>query len=126
MHCPKCEAAFETFLFEGLELDRCSGCQGIWFDADEQQRLMESERAASVDTGSPRTGRKYNAVEGVRCPVCDVPMNRVTDSEQTHIEYETCSGCGGSFFDAGEIADLAHLSFGERLRQILEQTLSVR
>ena len=34
-------------------------------------------------------------------------MARVVDAQQTHIWYEVCSSCSGSFFDAGEFVDLA-------------------
>ena len=33
-------------------------------------------------------------------------MVRVVDPQQTHIWYETCSSCNGSYLDAGELKDL--------------------
>jgi Zn-finger nucleic acid-binding protein len=32
-------------------------------------------------------------------------MVRMVDAAQHHIWYESCTGCGGVFFDAGEFRD---------------------
>ena len=40
-------------------------------------------------------------------------MERKTDPEQTHIWYESCYDCRGSFFDAGEFRDLAEHSLSD-------------
>ena len=51
--------------------------------------------------------------QGFRCPRCGGAMARVVDPRQRHIWYETCHGCNGSFFDAGEFLDLAELTLSE-------------
>jgi len=33
-------------------------------------------------------------------------MVKVVDPQQTHIWFEVCSSCSGSFFDAGEFTDI--------------------
>ncbi|HSN72236.1 MAG TPA: zf-TFIIB domain-containing protein, partial [Steroidobacteraceae bacterium] len=58
-----------------------------------------------LDTGSPDTGRDFDAVQDIDCPSCRTRMQHKTDAEQTHIGYESCPGCGGVFFDAGEFTD---------------------
>ena len=37
---------------EGVEIDRCEHCGGIWFDAGEMAELQTAEAAAAIDTGS--------------------------------------------------------------------------
>jgi len=32
--------------FEGVEVDRCTLCDGIWFDALEKEQLRDTPRAA--------------------------------------------------------------------------------
>jgi Zn-finger nucleic acid-binding protein len=32
MNCPKGSAAMEIVGFDGIEVDRCTGCLGLWFD----------------------------------------------------------------------------------------------
>ena len=39
MQCPKCSAAMEKVVHEGIEVDRCTGCGGLWFDMLEHEDL---------------------------------------------------------------------------------------
>ncbi len=57
MNCPKCKASMEKVVFEGVEVDRCKGCQGIWFDFQEQKQLKSMKGAAAIDTGDKVTAR---------------------------------------------------------------------
>jgi hypothetical protein len=41
--CPKCAAPLVELHLRGIEVDRCSGCQGIWLDFGELDRLTEGE-----------------------------------------------------------------------------------
>lgn len=43
--CPKCAAPLVTITFKGVELDKCSGCGGLWFDTGELDRVMGQEGA---------------------------------------------------------------------------------
>ncbi len=60
MQCPKCHASMEKVSFEGVEVDRCAGCRGIWFDFQEQQQLKGVKGAAAIDAGDKAIGRKMN------------------------------------------------------------------
>jgi len=37
--CPKCREELEVILFRENTVDRCTGCQGVWLDAGELERL---------------------------------------------------------------------------------------
>ena len=126
MRCPKCDGDFESFRYEGIDLDRCSSCEGLWFDAAEREQVAASERPEAIDSGSRRTARRFNEMTDVDCPRCATRMTRVADREQSHIEYEFCPACRGSFFDAGEFRDLSKVSLAEKLKRILEIGLAVR
>lgn len=43
MRCPKCGGHLETLGHEGVEIDRCKDCKGIWLDAGELESLVESK-----------------------------------------------------------------------------------
>lgn len=45
MKCPKCGADLVTEDYQGIEIDRCSECSGIWFDAGEAELLSDKETA---------------------------------------------------------------------------------
>lgn len=43
MHCPKCGENLEEITFQEVQVDRCTGCQGIWLDPGELERLTVKE-----------------------------------------------------------------------------------
>ena len=113
MRCPKCRSDMEQIEIEGTEIDRCSSCHGLWFDAGELSKLRSKEVAAVLDIGDVTTGKKQNEIERYRCPRCAGPMNRLVDPDQPHIWFERCGSCRGSFFDAGELTDLVTVSVSD-------------
>jgi PAT family beta-lactamase induction signal transducer AmpG len=119
MRCPKCRADMEIVEVEGQEVDRCLECHGLWFDAGEMEILAHGSAAAALDTGTSREGRLYNVIEDYRCPRCGGHMERKVDPRQTHIWYETCGDCAGSFFDAGEFRDLAEHSVTDFFKSLV-------
>ena len=44
-------------------------------------------------------------------------MLRLVDPGQSHIWYETCANCRGSFYDAGEFLDLTDLTIADYFRR---------
>jgi Zn-finger nucleic acid-binding protein len=113
MRCPKCRSDMVMIDVQGTEVDRCENCNGLWFDAGEVEALRSKETAAIIDTGSVRQGKEFNAVDDYRCPRCGGEMCRRVDEQQRHIRYESCVGCGGSFFDAVEFLDLSQLTLSD-------------
>ncbi|MFA4985783.1 MAG: zf-TFIIB domain-containing protein [Candidatus Brocadiia bacterium] len=51
MHCPKCATVLKTITIEGLEIDECPQCKGIWFDVGElemYQKMTEEKKKSFV------------------------------------------------------------------------------
>lgn len=119
MRCPKCRADMEIINVDGIEVDRCGSCGGLWFDAGEAEQLKTKRAAATLDTGSRDLGRKQNEIDDYRCPRCGGSILRMVDPEQRHIWYEKCGACHGSFFDAGEFADLSSHTVADFFRQLV-------
>ncbi len=117
MRCPKCRADMEQIKIDGVEIDRCSSCQGLWFDLGELERLRDSKTAKAIDIGDPAGGKLQNAIDRYACPRCGGSMIRMVDPQQSHIWYEQCGSCHGSYFDAGEFADLATFNVSDILRR---------
>jgi Zn-finger nucleic acid-binding protein len=105
MNCPKCHSPFEAVSFQSIEVDRCTGCKGIWFDAQEETRLKTMQGSEQIDVGDPDVGKKFNELGNIACPKCQAKMIRMVDAGQQHIWYESCPVCYGAFFDAGEFSD---------------------
>jgi Zn-finger nucleic acid-binding protein/predicted MFS family arabinose efflux permease len=118
MRCPKCRADMEVVDYEGARVDRCVTCKGIWFDAGEIEALKSRKAAAAIDIGDKRVGRQSNSIDHYDCPRCGGAMVRVVDPVQHHIWYETCSGCSGSYLDAGELRDLSTRTVADIFRSL--------
>ncbi len=43
MHCPKCGGKMEPIMMHDIEVDKCPGCLGIYFDNSELEQLLEIE-----------------------------------------------------------------------------------
>ena len=46
MHCPKCGMDLAEIELEGIKVDKCTCCRGIWFDDGEVEQLLERESAS--------------------------------------------------------------------------------
>ena len=120
MQCPKCEAAMQAIETEKGTVDRCSQCQGLWFDLleDEDHKPL----AEAIDTGPAELGATYHAIDRIHCPVCpDSPLIRMVDPVQPHIWFESCTTCYGRFFDAGEFRDLAEVTLQDFMKRFSVQ-----
>jgi len=118
MNCPKCRAEMERVDYDGIEIDRCTGCKGIWFDSLEEEKLAALAGSERIDTGDPDVGDEFDDVDHVDCPVCQTEMIRMADRRQPHIWYESCKVCYGVFFDAGEFTDFKDDKFIDRVRSL--------
>ena len=52
MNCPKCGEMMELVTHESINVDRCPGCGGMWFDLFEAEDLIETETGASIWSSS--------------------------------------------------------------------------
>jgi len=118
MRCPKCRADMEQIEYEGIEVDRCTICNGIWFDAGEIDVLRDKQAAAAIDIGDEKAGKESNTIDSYQCPRCSGAMVKVIDPKQAHIWYETCSSCHGSYLDAGELRDLSTMTISDFFRDL--------
>jgi hypothetical protein len=41
--CPKCAAPLVTITYRNVELDKCSSCEGLWFDSGELDKVLAQE-----------------------------------------------------------------------------------
>jgi len=95
----------EKVTFGAIEIDRCTGCKGMWFDMLEEEHLKAIKGSESIDIGDAAEGAKFDEERKVDCPTCKTVMIPMVDRKQPHIQYEACTVCHGVFFDAGEFRD---------------------
>jgi NDP-sugar pyrophosphorylase family protein len=44
MRCPKCGMQLIEIDYRGIKVDKCSNCEGIWFDAGELEAVSKLEK----------------------------------------------------------------------------------
>ena len=104
LQCPKCKHGMDEVEHEGVTIDRCSHCHGMWFDADEAHQLKSLPESHAVDSGDAHEGWKWDSRVDIDCPHCGKRMELTADAKQKHIWYEVCHD-HGMFMDAGEFKD---------------------
>lgn len=117
LHCPKCRSVMALHTVAGIEVDRCTGCGGLWFDMLEQEDLKSEPEAVSLDSGDPAIADRYDHVGLIRCPVDSQPMVRMVDKAQPTIWIESCPVCYGTFFDAGEFREFSEENFRDMVHR---------
>lgn len=119
IECPKCGHGMEEISYGGdLVIDRCTHCQGLWFDEGEAELLKSKWMGDALDSGARSKGKKWNAVEDIACPRCGKDMEKASDPDQPHIWYEICRE-HGMFMDAGEFTDYKYETLLDWFRSLI-------
>lgn len=106
MKCPKCQSdTLGEYAVENVAVDRCSVCEGIWFDAQELSELL-AEDARQV--ASLRRGAVDQSADGKRgrCPRDEADLLRVFSAIEKTVILDACPECRGIWLDGGEFAKL--------------------
>jgi uncharacterized protein len=53
MTCPKCQAQMRQYERNGVTIDQCSECRGIFLDRGELERLVDAEAAFNSGRSQP-------------------------------------------------------------------------
>ena len=53
--CPKCQGAMRTYERNGVHVDQCADCRGIFLDRGELERLVDAENAWHDGATPPRS-----------------------------------------------------------------------
>ncbi|MEM6580822.1 MAG: zf-TFIIB domain-containing protein [Pseudomonadota bacterium] len=119
IECPKCgHGMMEVSYGSDLVIDRCTNCRGLWFDTGEAEKLKEKWMGEALDIGDSDIGKKWDRVEDIACPRCGKDMLKISDPDQPHVWYETCTE-HGIFMDAGEFTDYKHETLADWFRTLL-------
>lgn len=101
--CPVCRIPLVGFELDGIELDRCIDCRGIWLDPGELEAIAE---AAGVLPGGlteavrAAKGEKHGER---RCPRCQRRLRTVHVGHREAMEIDHCPRGDGLWFDQGEM-----------------------
>lgn len=107
--CPECKEALVAFELEGVELDHCVNCKGIWLDAGELEMFLELSGQEPGGLTQALRDAKRGKKHSRRCPRCNRRLRIVFhDGEDgsSAIELDECPLGHGLWFDHGEILAL--------------------
>lgn len=108
MNCPACKEAMIIVEHNGVELDCCPACRGLWLDAAEISLLLgDAARARSfLEAGG---GARAAGEKPRRCPVCRRRMRKDAAGGGAPLVVDACRLGHGMWFDEGELfAALRH------------------
>jgi Zn-finger nucleic acid-binding protein len=117
IECPGCGARMQRSSIDGVEIDRCASCGGLWLDALEKEKLLES-RTGVRKADAPRPAHAPPSRRHIQCPRDHSRMIHLVDPVRTDVGFESCTVCGGVFLDAGELTDLSRRTLMDRFRTL--------
>ncbi len=97
MKCPNCRAELTAARRDGVEMEVCPACNGMWLS---QQELTQLEDEV-YDLGKKGSLVFDPEASGRRCPACDQALRRFHYRDYD-LELEFCEAGHGYFLDAGE------------------------
>lgn len=113
--CPVCHIPLQTIDLKvngHLYIERCNTCFGLFFDPGEVEALLESSVSGVfsvnwqlLDNINQERYPVDQKVKYVKCPVCQVLMNRVNFGYRSGVVVDQCSK-HGIWLDSGEIMHL--------------------
>jgi Zn-finger nucleic acid-binding protein len=107
MNCPKCQGTLQAMTIEGVDVDFCDTCYGIWFDEGEVAFMME----LPADIPDPEAERRVMPTNHL-CPRCGNGhrMEEIKFSKVDGLLLDRCPTCKGIWLDPGELRKLEHIA----------------
>ena len=109
MICPVCKKNMVIIEYRDIELDYCTNCKGVWFDAGELELLLETVGATGFE---PYLNAMLSGADAVtreaarKCPICSKKMKK-TAVREGGVIVDVCRDNDGIWFDHREIENLA-------------------
>ncbi|MGM0370390.1 MAG: zf-TFIIB domain-containing protein [Bacillota bacterium] len=119
MDCPVCRDKTMIILeLDGVEVDYCVSCQGVWLDRGELELLLEG--TAGKDDLLDSLTQMETPTERVKpCPICNQEMEQIV-VENDNLILDQCSVEHGLWFDGGELEAVINLGTVDDQNRILK------
>ncbi|MFB6553276.1 MULTISPECIES: zf-TFIIB domain-containing protein [unclassified Streptomyces] len=75
MQCPKCHAPMHTYNRNGVQIEQCSGCRGIFLDYGELESLTRLEAQWSQSAPPPAPPAAPQAYPAAPAPAWGAPQH---------------------------------------------------
>lgn len=105
MDCPKCSnnQLVTASSEEGLRIDFCPGCRGLWFDKGETAKHLILES----DIQNIEAALKTACKTGLACPRCKGELEEIKYDASLDLLVDRCVSCEGIWFDFNETEKLS-------------------
>ena len=98
MQCPRCKCDLHQEKMRGIEVDRCTSCEGIWLDYGELDQLED----LVLDDDHAKGSLMFRSSAGeLQCPRCQQTM-RAFNYRSYNLELDFCENEHGWWLDHGE------------------------
>ena len=106
MDCLRCNSAMKKMLLDGVLIDKCETCKGVWLDANELEMLKyddgKDKEGLVLELKSELMAEKRRLMTTVGlCPKCQ--EQSLVAFRRSGVELDQCPSCFGLFFDHGEL-----------------------
>ena len=106
MKCPKCKIEdLEKIKINGVKIDRCENCGGLWFDKDEL-KITRDHRDKNLSWLDFDLWKDENKLmisgQSINCPKDDKPLFKIKYGS-TDIMVDICLNCHGIWLDKNEL-----------------------
>lgn len=110
LSCPGCGTGLVARERDGIRLEECPACRGIWAGSAAWKRILARRQDPAIDPLDGGTEASLAPAgdwgEEVRyrpCPGCGERMNRINAGAGSGVVIDRCA-VHGTWFDAGELA----------------------
>jgi Zn-finger nucleic acid-binding protein len=114
--CPKCHNELVLFTYEGVELLKCSECQGFWFKNETFRKVKEIGFAGLQTEESPESLSEPPSLspddKEMCCPECSQPLSIYNYAYSSDIQLHRCVTCKGIWTDYSTLVDIERLLIG--------------
>jgi Zn-finger nucleic acid-binding protein len=115
--CPDCDLELELRDFNGVSLDVCTRCAGIFFDEGEVGAVHAQGEGAFSDLDEMARPAEPFTADGTHrlrvCPGCQHGMSPYRYLYASPIVLDACDKCGGLWIENGELRMMAEYSRGD-------------
>jgi Zn-finger nucleic acid-binding protein len=93
--CPVCRnQGLEQIVVDGIEVDQCRNCRGVWYDKKEYEKLVSAGVRDLQALRNAPVSNRYCPRDGERLVKMTYP--------QTMVEIDVCPKCDGFWLDKRE------------------------
>ena len=128
MDCLVCSVPVIVVERQGIELDYCLSCKGIWFDAGELGLLSQALQIKTAIPDIMSLAVVASQEKKRPCPRCDKKMDKI---ELEGVLVDRCPNGHGLWFDWGELGQVLERTSagaaggGEQVIKFLGETIKV-